>query len=308
MKTSQKYIHEYADLDNLFSVMEKADRDVKMAYFDLTVAEKHATQKMFLEKEDDKSDVEKKSDNFFAKLGNAIMSVIKSIADFLKGIKDKITGNVSNFRSDEQIVREMMKDHPVIAYQIDYAIISGKYTYHDIAAYEKDVTSLIKMFERGALDEMTFKDKVKAAAQKFRSNLRECASTVKDVDTMLNAIPNAVKAVENNRRAVSDIQKRALDFKTTLDTSYGIEEKSKASAIWSALQEMIGLSTKEVTQQAANVDYLTNLTHKIAQTKVGKALNIDSTKADAKEVSKRNAAAERINNGAYDRKWIYGKN
>ena len=170
--TLHDYIHEYDYFDNLIESCQSLEKTCIVAEFDYKNDMQIAKKKLMFENADYQTLTEAARDNFFDRIGRAIVKVIQAIGDFVQKITDRIFGK-SQKKHDEDVMAELRKNfgkNPDIDSELIDGIKEGKYTLHDVAQFADDYDKLMKLIDKQKEDAPTLKNKVKKFCDKINDS------------------------------------------------------------------------------------------------------------------------------------------
>lgn len=282
MKTSQSFINEYRDFDDVFDCITECQKDVTVALYNFNQNTRNVMMKGFFEGVDVDTVMEKETEGFLSKIGSAVLNLIAKVADFLRKIGDKILGNTKLIKTDEEKVSQILAKHPELKKDVCKGLKEEWFTYKDVAAFEKDIAGLINMLERNAIDHETFKDKVTKAINKFNESAKPVITAGATVANLVSIVPTVHKSCADAKKSVSAMSDMLDKFKNDVDKNYGDHDQNKATSIFNALSQAVGLTTKECTDRVVGQKGLSGMLNKLCNSKVGEALHLDDTHRDAR--------------------------
>ena len=276
VSTNAAYINEFGFFDDMYNCLESTMNDMNTQFADFEI-KKHSLEMRhyFEDVEDYDVLLEKEGEGVLAKIGNAILKIISKITGLIKSLMEKVFGNAKQIRTDEEIVNKMIKDHPELQAQIIKGINKEWFTVRDIAPFEKDITGLIQMLEKNAIDHQTFREKVAARCIEFTKSAAPFLGVATTAAGFLKAGAAINKGAVGTKEALQNLSKTCEEFKDRVDRNYGEKEVSKAQAIMNALGNVVGVTTKECERRAANQSAFAKFLNKIANSKAGKLVHAD---------------------------------
>lgn len=254
MTTCQSYINEYSFFDAVYDVLESTEKELTVTMYDYENAKRQITLNSFFENSDSEDEaimLEKEGEGILSKIGNMVVNILKALADAIKSVTDKIFGNTNKMKDDVEIVNQMMTEHPELAKEVAKGIREEWFTYKDVSQFEKDITGLINMLEKNAIDHETFLDKIKNACNKFNDSAKPIITAGTTVASAIGVVGKVGKACKEGKSALVSFNKTAEEFKERVDKNYTEHDVNKAKAIMNAISNAIGLTTKECNDRVA---------------------------------------------------------
>lgn len=255
MTTCQSYINEYSFFDEVYDVLESAEKELVIAMYDYENAKRQIALNSFFESsnfEDEDIMLEKEGEGILTKIGNMVITILKTLANAIKGVTDKIFSNTNKMKTDVEIVNQMMSEHPEFAKEVAKGISQEWFTYKDIAQFEKDTVGLINMLEKNAIDHQTFMDKFKNACNKFKESASPIITVGTTIASVIGVVGKVGKACKDGKSTLLSFNKTMEEFKERVDKNYTEHDVSKARAIMNAMSNAIGLTTKECNDRVAS--------------------------------------------------------
>ena len=288
--TNASYINEFNFFDDMYSCLESTLNTVNMECTNFAVKKHQIEMKHYFEDTVDFDVmIEKEGGSVLAKIGNAVLTIINKITDTIKKLMDKILGNTKNIKTDEEIVNQMVSKHPELRDQIVKGINKEWFTVRDIAKFEKDITGLIQMLEKNAIDHETFGEKIRRRCEEFSKSAAPFVSVISTFTAFMKVIPDISKNCSQTKEAFEHLRGTCEDFKDRVDRNYGDKDVNKAQAIMNALGNVIGVTNKECEHRVQAQSGIAAFLHKIANSGAGKLVHADDTSRDARHDKVRNA-------------------
>lgn len=285
MKTNQSFINEYVLIDNVNECLYECQKDVTVALYEYNNAIRNLEMKSLFESVDTDVLMEKESEGFLARIGNSVLKVIHTIAEFIKNITETILGNTKLIKSDEERVNKIIAEHPELKKQICHGIKEEWFTYKDIAAFEKDIIGLVNMLEKKAIDNETFKDKVKKAIDKFNDSGKTIIATTATITGLLGIVPKVHKSCKEGKDTVSSMSSTLSKFKDNFEKNYGEHDQNVITSAFNALSQMVGLTTKECNDRVAGQSFISRTFDKFCNSAFGKAMKLDDSNRQDRHVA-----------------------
>lgn len=296
LKTNQSYINEFSFFDNVIECIEESRREVDMAVYSYNNNKRQAELKSFFEGVmDDELFTEKEGEGVLAKIGNAILTLVRKVADFIRNTSEKLLSVTKKTKTDTEIVNKMMNEHPELRNEVVNGLEKEWFTYKDVAKFEKDVTGLIMMLDKNKIDHATFKDKFKKSCEDFTESGQVIISAGSTLSRLTSIIPKVGCGVKDCRNILQSFSKIASDIIQTAKINYNEHDVNKFQAIANALGQAIGIVTKECNDRQAGQGRIATILSNIKNSKVGQKLHLDDTSRSARhDRSRQNAENERV--------------
>jgi hypothetical protein len=284
MKTNSAFINEYKLYDDVFDCIESCQKEATLALYHYNNTAKQMKMKAFFEGVDVDILMEAENEGFLTKIGNKVLQLLTTIANFIRGITEKITGNVKGMKSDEERVTKIITEHPELKKQVCKGLKEEWFQYKDVAKYEKDIAGLINMLEKEQIDHQTFMDKVKKASEDFTSSAKSIINVGTSIAGLIKIVPNVHHACKEAKESVSEMSGLVETFKGNVEKNYADHDQNKVTSIFNALSQAVGLTTKECSDRVAGQSWISNTFHNFANSKVGGVLHIDDDSRDMRHV------------------------
>lgn len=277
------YIHEWDFYDNAMVAAHDVQKECAVAEFELNQAEQLAMKKVMLESADYDVLMEAAKENFFVRVGKAVINLIKKIADFLKGIFDKVFNRKKNQEREQNIAiaKQYLAKHPEQRDTIISAMEHGDMDLKDVAQYARDVEQVIKLAERQETEADTLNNKVNDVCKKIDNSAPiNVAKTLGTIGLAVGGVVTLYKGLGDLTGMVTDVQELAKKQKEIIDKSnvlrgnimnYGtIDHKSDAgvAAKGKILRDVNTINQDRAAVAAAKINPIGKLVSKlIAMTK-----------------------------------------
>lgn len=294
LKTNQPYINEFNFFDNVMECVEECKKEVDMAIYSYNNNKRQIELKSFFEGVmDDELFIEKEGEGVLAKIGNAIIKLVKKVADFLTDTKEKLFGMTQKAKTDAEIVNKLIDEHPELKKEVIEGLEKEWFTYRDVAKFEKDVVGLIQMLDKKKIDHETFKDKMKKACKEFTESGKVILAASCTLGSLLMVAPNVSKGVKASRSVLQDISKTAGDFTKNVEKNYTENDVNMLQAIGNAFGQAIGIITKECNQRQRGQGKIASILNRFANSRVGTVLKMDDSSRDRRHQAARDKAEEK---------------
>ena len=289
-----EYLHEYDAYDSLMITLESIQEVVAYANYQERVQERAADMIMLFEDGNPEEAKATANKNIFEKIGSKIRELIEKIKEFISWIADKIKDIIPGMKSDAEKANQILKDNPDLRNQIIMAYKEGDMSLKDIASLEKDVESVMRLYEAGKIDEDTASGKIHNAIEKFNKSgetIIKTAGTVIGLLTIVGTFTAAVvKMKENNEK----FKKIVEDYSKNLEKIRVNNPKgSKIGQVLSALSQAIGLSSKKKKKAISISARIKKAFSSFNSKNGGSSDSASKAEADVKEFIK-NANGERV--------------
>ena len=281
-KSLREYVHENDLFDNMLLALESAMTEVNCAMYDSKDQMRKAHQAYVFEsasKEYFTEEVDNARKGFFAKIGQKVMYLIEKFRDFVEDIILKIKGIFDKNEREANNAKKVLKEHPEMAKQMMAAIECPDMSMKDVQQFNSECMALMAAYKKSKdMDEETFKSKFQSILDKFTDHEKQTKNTINTIVDALKYFAVATAAVLGAKKALSDINKVADDFKKDVERQT-IYQGSKASAVFAALNQMIGVNTKALNERTTLQERIGGLISKF-NASVGKKI---TDKAEAKK-------------------------
>lgn len=231
------YIHEWDFYDNAMVAAHDVQRECAVAEFELNQAEQLAMKKVMLESADYDVLMEAAKENFFVRIGKSVANLIKKIADFLKGIFDKVFNRTKNQERERNIAiaKQYLAKHPEQRDTIISAMERGDMELKDVAQYARDVEQVIKLAERQETEADTLNNKVNDVCKKIDNSAPiNVAKTLGTIGLAVGGVVTLYKGLGDLTGMVTDVQNLVKNQKEIID---------KCNVIRGNVVDYTGLST-----------------------------------------------------------------
>lgn len=296
LKTNQPYINEFNFFDNVMECVEECKKEVDMAVYSYNNNKRQIELKSFFEGAmDDELFIEKEGEGVLAKIGNAIVKLVKKVADFLTDTKEKLFGMTQKAKTDAEIVNKLIDEHPELKKEVIEGLEKEWFTYRDVAKFEKDVVGLIQMLDKKKIDHETFKDKMKKACKEFTESGKVILAASCTLGSLLMIAPNVSKGVKASRSVLQDIGKTAGDFTKNVEKNYTENDVNMLQAIGNAFGQAIGIITKECNQRQRGQGMVASILNRFVKDENKRKAKLDAYEdyRKAKHDAARNKAEEK---------------
>lgn len=283
MRTSVMFINEYSLSDSVIECAEEVVASVMSAAWDYENHKRDIELRAVLESADTTAVLlEKEGQGFLASVGNAIMTLIHKVEEFLKKITDVLFGSLKKNKDEVEIVTKLITQYPELRKTVCKGLSEDWFTYKDIAAYEKDVCGLIQMLEKHTIDHQTFKDRIKNAMDRFNDSAQPLASAVKNIEDLVDFIPRVHKGATESKEAVKSFRDMLKKFKKDVDHNYAIQGANAIKSVFNALGQAVGLCSKECEHRVKCTSKLGKFISKINNSKLATRLKLDDASRNAR--------------------------
>lgn len=224
------YIHEWDFYDNAMIAAHDVQRECAVAEFELSQAEQLAMKKVMLESADYDVLMEAAKENFFVRVGKAVTNLIKKIADFLKGIFDKVFNRTKNQERERNIAiaKQYLAKHPEQRDTIISAMERGDMDLKDVAQYARDVEQVIKLAERQETEADTLNNKVNDVCKKIDNSAPiNVAKTLGTIGLAVGGVVTLYKGLGDLTGMVTDVQELVKKQKDIIDKSNDLQDSIK---------------------------------------------------------------------------------
>lgn len=304
MRTSVMFINEYSLSDSVIECAEEVVASVMSAAWDYENHKRDIELRAVLESADTTAILlEKEGQGFLASVGNAIMTLIHKVEEFLKKITDVLFGSLKKNKDEVEIVTRLITQYPELKTVVCKGLNEEWFTYKDIAAYEKDVCGLIQMLEKKSIDHQTFKDKLKKAMDKFNDSAQPLVTAAKNVQDLLGFIPKVHEHATNGKKAMQSLSSTLKTFKKNVDHNYGKQEAGVIKSIVNALGQAVGLCSKECEYRVKSTSKLGRYIHKLSNSKIGTPLKLDDASRDSRHMKSWNKSDNAERKAALDEEY-----
>ena len=215
-KTSHDFIHEYGIIDDLAEALYEADTIINESVFQYKQAVHSIEMKQLFEAASDDYSVmlEKEGQGVLAKIGNAVITLIKKIGEFIEKFTAAFLGFFKKDKDDAAKLTKMVKENPGLSDKILGGLKKEWFTTKDVVQYEKDINGLIGMLEKHEIDHKTFKDRMADALEKFNKSAVPLCTGIGTLATVLAIGPNLAKAADTNSKVMNDLKKKMEAFES----------------------------------------------------------------------------------------------
>jgi hypothetical protein len=287
MKTSHAFINEMNSYDSMFESLENFGKEIAVATYAYESAIRQIDLKSFFEaadKPEEKKDEAKES--FLGKIGNAVITLIEKIKNFMKTIKEKIFGNGEDLRKDTEVVNDILAKNPQLKKQVAEGIKKEWFTYRDVAAYEKDVAGLINMLDQKAIDNATFLDRMSKAADKFNKSAAPIISVGCTIAGLVTLVPKMLKGCKETTDFLGSMNGQLEKIKEETESNRADKAQDRITAKVNAIRTVISGATEECQKRSKAQEFAHGIFRAFKQSAAGKALKLDdkSVKDYADEV------------------------
>ena len=278
-----EYLHEFDAYDSLTITLESIQEVVAYVNYQERQSERASDISMLFEDADPEEAKAAVNKNIFEKIGSKIRLLIEKIKEFGQWIADKIAEIVPGMKSDSEKANQILKDNPDLRDQIILAYRDGDMTLKDIAGLEKDVESVMRLYEAGKIDEDTASGKIKTAIDKFNKSGETILKTAGTVAGLLTIVGVFTAAVVKMRKSNKEFQEIIESYHRSLEK---IRTKnptgSKVGSVLSALSQALGFSSEEVKNKISMSQKIRNALGKFVRgSKASANKNAGSSLQDA---------------------------
>lgn len=214
------YIHEWDFYDNAMVAAHDVQKECAVAEFELNQAEQLAMKKVMLESADYDVLMEAAKENFFVRVGKAVTNLLKKIADFLKGIFDKVFNRKKNQERERNIAiaKQYLAKHPEQRDTIISAMERGDMELKDVAQYARDVEQVIKLAERQDTEADTLNNKVNDVCKKIDNSAPiNVAKTLGTIGLAVGGVVTLYKGLGDLTGMVTEVQDLVKKQKDVID-------------------------------------------------------------------------------------------
>ena len=149
-------------------------------------------------------------------------------------------------KNDAEKANQILKDNPDLRDQIIMAYKEGDMTLKDIASLEKDVESVMRLYEAGKIDEDTASGKIHKAIETFNKSGATIIKTAGTVAGLIGAIGVVTTAIVKMRSTNKEFQGLIEKYRDNLDKiRVNNPRGAKVGQVLSALSQTIGLTSEE---------------------------------------------------------------
>ena len=241
-----EYLHEYDAYDSLMITLESIQEVVAYANYQEKMRDRAADMIMLFEDGNPEEAKATANKNIFEKIGSKIRELIEKIKEFISWITDKIKDIIPGMKSDAEKANQILKDNPDLRNQIIMAYKEGDMSLKDIASLEKDVESVMRLYEAGKIDEDTASGKIHNAIEKFNKSGATIIKTAGTVAGLIGAIGVVTTAIVKMRGSNKAFQGLIENYRDNLDKiRVNNPRGSKVGQVLSALSQTIGLTSEE---------------------------------------------------------------
>ena len=241
-----EYLHEYDAYDSLMITLESIQEVVAYTNYQEKMQERAADMIMLFEDGDPEEAKATANKNIFEKIGSKIRELIEKIKEFISWITDKIKDIIPGMKSDAEKANQILKDNPDLRNQIIMAYKEGDMSLKDIASLEKDVESVMRLYEAGKIDEDTASGKIHKAIENFNKSGQTIIKTAGTVAGLIGAIGVITTAIVKMRSSNKEFQGLIEKYRDNLDRiRVNNPRGAKVGQVLSALSQTIGLTSEE---------------------------------------------------------------
>ncbi len=293
--TFNEYITEHESYDDLSMALYESKKVVTNASYQYTDNVRQADQRYIYESVDIDVLYEQAEDGFFAKIGSAVIKIIDKFRKFTHDIMEKVKQFTGIGTTEAAKAQKMMNQYPEYKDTIISGLESGQLTIRDVADLDKNIHSVIKLYEQNKLSEEEFNKKTESVFMQSVKKVTLVTGAIATVVGLVNQMPKFFKSVTEVKQSLAKSSDMMDNFKKDLDTKKYNEPK-KATAIFRALSQLIGIKTKEYNERVTLVRKLSNRLAD-SNSKFGKKMAAKFDKMDNAKTTKDNQKIE--NNRKY---------
>lgn len=253
MKTSAAYIHEYSILDDVNESLSEAISNINEASYKYNCMKRDFELKSFFEQTSTDVFMEKEAMGFFEKIGNAIMKIIKKIADTIAKFTSKFFNKEKEMKTDEEIVTQIITENPELKKAVCQGINEKWFTYKDVAGYQKDIVGLVQMLEQQTISHKAFREKCLESMEKFKTSGQAIIGAGTTVAGLLAVIPKIHHAFKQNKSVSEDCKKVLNNLKTKIDSRKYINNPVNESASSGLTPETASLIVTEYSKAVSEI-------------------------------------------------------
>ena len=241
-----EYLHEYDAYDSLMITLESIQEVVAYANYQEKMRDRAADMIMLFEDGNPEEAKATANKNIFEKIGSKVRELIEKIKEFVSWIADKIRDIIPGMKNDAEKANQILKDNPDLRDQIIMAYKEGDMTLKDIASLEKDVESVMRLYEAGKIDEDTASGKIHKAIETFNKSGATIIKTAGTVAGLIGAIGVVTTAIVKMRSTNKEFQGLIEKYRDNLDKiRVNNPRGAKVGQVLSALSQTIGLTSEE---------------------------------------------------------------
>ncbi len=164
MKTNSVFINEFEDFlafeSSMDTMSKKLDDDIRK--YELTKSRRGL--ELYFESyntEEYRLMCEEEEKNIFQKIGEYVKQLIDKFINFITSLfKKDINNEVDELERDKKIVEKMVAENPTIGKEIVAGIKNERFTYGDVAKYNKDMYGLLELILTAKVDDMQIQKKI----------------------------------------------------------------------------------------------------------------------------------------------------
>lgn len=280
MKTNTEYINEFSLCDQVIETLESVERDLVAASYKYeTKCRQLDLNSFFAESNEYDLILEQEQDGFLAKIGKAVIQIVEAIANFIRDIGAKITGNAKESRDVNDVVNKMIIEHPELKDEIVKGINKNWYTMRDVASFEKDIIGLTNMLKQKAIDHKTFKEKLGDRCKAFSNSAAPILNGAATAGAIIGLPAVLHKKATASKDSLSKLQKVFKETSEMYEKNRDVHGANAFSSFVNAFGNALGLVTKECADREASQSGLCKFLSKITFGAVD-IKRSDSDKAD----------------------------
>lgn len=235
------------EFDRIIDEVNEAKYVYEAAYAD------YLLNKEFLESDDDNGVVAAKQ-NFFEKIGAAIIAMFKKGADFINGIVEKIKAATFKNKSDLDKLAQLQKKYPEEAEDIKIAVENGWLDLKSAASLKELETAYSSLMRLNSASEASeIERKWNEAKRKFRESapdIIQAGAVVGSILTIAGVATSLSKAHNSAVQAAHNMSVEEAKIYKTLKNRSGVDDDDKitnndslARMKLKITQEYIGINT-----------------------------------------------------------------
>lgn len=216
VRTDQAYINQYLVYDEVFEACDVCEKAcVEADYFLRKEARKSYLDTYFSEALNfgAKKTPAKTNTNVFAKIGKAIVDLIKKIKAAIIHIKESIFGTQKKTEAANKALQKILAENPEMKKTIMKGIKKEWFTIYDVAAYKNDVVGLIKMVDQAKIDNQTAMDKFQEITDKVKKGVVTGAAVtgglsilkgITEINKSRTSLQSTMEAMQHMAEAIKD--------------------------------------------------------------------------------------------------------
>lgn len=188
MKTNSMFINEFEDFLAFESSVDIMDKklDDEIRKYELTKSRRGL--ELYFEShniEEYRLMCEEEEKNIFQKIGEYVKQLIDKFMNFITGLfKKEINDEVDQLEHDKKVVEKMVAENPTIGKEIVAGIKNERFTYGDVAKYNKDMYGLLELILTAKVDDMQVQQKIDDIDAKYAVSESPLLKGVATVQTM----------------------------------------------------------------------------------------------------------------------------